>query len=53
MVEAARACGATAKFAGSGGAIVGTYEGDAMFERVRTSLAAIGSRTIKPNVSGD
>jgi len=53
MVEAARACGASAKFAGSGGAIVGTYDGDAMFERVRTSLAAIGSPTIKPIVSGD
>jgi len=53
MVEAARACGASAKFAGSGGAIVGTYDGEEMFERVRGSLAAIGSRTIKPNVSGD
>jgi glucuronokinase len=50
MVETARACGASAKFAGSGGAIVGTYDGGAMFERVRDSLAAIGSRTIKPDV---
>ena len=51
MVEAARACGASAKFAGSGGAIVGTYEGEAMFDRVRDSLAAIGSRAIKPELS--
>jgi glucuronokinase len=51
MVEAARACGASAKFAGSGGAIVGTYEGDAMYDRVRASLAAIGSRTVKPFVT--
>jgi glucuronokinase len=53
MVEAARACGASAKFAGSGGAIVGTYDGEEMFERVRGSLAAIGSRTIKPIVGGE
>jgi glucuronokinase len=51
MVETARACGATAKFAGSGGAIVGTYDGDAMFDRVRAALAAIGSKTIKPTVT--
>ena len=51
MVDAARACGASAKFAGSGGAIIGTYDGDAMFDRVRDSLAAIGSRTVKPEVS--
>jgi len=50
MVETARACGASAKFAGSGGAIVGTYDDEAMFERVRDSLAAIGSRTVKPLV---
>jgi glucuronokinase len=50
MVEAARACGASAKFAGSGGTILGTYEGQAMFDNVRASLSAIGSRTIKPQV---
>jgi glucuronokinase len=52
MVETARACGASAKFAGSGGAIVGTYEDEVMFEQVRDRLAAIGSRTVKPLVSG-
>jgi glucuronokinase len=51
MVDTARACGASAKFAGSGGAIVGTYDGDAMFARVRASLAAIGSRTVRPQVT--
>ncbi len=51
MIETARACGASAKFAGSGGAIVGTYDGDAMFERVRVSLTSIGSRTIRPEVT--
>jgi galactokinase/mevalonate kinase-like predicted kinase len=47
MVETARACGASAKFAGSGGAIVGTYQDDATFDRVRAALATIGSRTIR------
>lgn len=50
MVEAARACGASAKFAGSGGAIVGLYGNDGMFETVRARLAEVGSRTIKPRV---
>lgn len=52
MVEAARACGASAKFAGSGGAIIGIYRDEAMFEDVRAHLAALGSRTIKPQVEG-
>jgi glucuronokinase len=50
MVEAARRCGASAKFAGSGGAILGTYSGEAMFDEVRDRLARIGSRTVKPDV---
>ena len=50
MVEAARACGASAKFAGSGGAIIGTYDGDEMLSALRARLAAMGSRTIKPLV---
>lgn len=50
MVETARACGASAKFAGSGGAIVGTYRDEAMFERVCARMAEIGCRTIKPLV---
>ena len=48
MIDTARRCGASAKFAGSGGAIVGTYDGEPMFERVRASLAAIGSKTVRP-----
>ncbi len=51
MVEVARRCGASAKFAGSGGAIIGTYRDEAMFENLRVRLAEIGSRTIKPQVS--
>jgi len=48
MVETARRSGASAKFAGSGGAILGTYSGEAMYASVRDSLAALGSRTVKP-----
>ena len=51
MVETARRAGASAKFAGSGGAILGTYDGEAMFSNVLASLAAIGSCTIKPQVN--
>ena len=51
MVETARRCGASAKFAGSGGAILGTYSSEAMFATVRDSLAAIGSKTITPQIS--
>ena len=52
MVEVARRCGASAKFAGSGGAIVGTYQDEAMLERLRAAMTALGSRTIIPMVTG-
>lgn len=50
MVATARAAGATAKFAGSGGAIVGTFQDDEMFDRLRRALAAIGVSVIRPKV---
>jgi len=50
MVEVARACGASAKFAGSGGAIVGVYQDEAMFQALTKQLGAIGSRVIKPQI---
>ncbi len=49
MVERARAAGATAKFAGSGGAIIGTYGNDATFRRLQAELSSIGCRVIRPN----
>lgn len=52
MVETARHCGASAKFAGSGGAIIGVYRDEAMFKQICDRMAAIGSRTIKPMVTG-
>ena len=51
MVMAARTTGASAKFAGSGGAIVGTYEDDAQFARLARTLEEIGCRTIKPVIA--
>jgi glucuronokinase len=50
MIETARQCGASAKFAGSGGATIGTYEDEAMFERLCVELARIGSRIVKPQI---
>ena len=53
MVEVARSVGCSAKFAGSGGAIVGAYEDDAMFEKLKTALARISCYTIKPKVAAN
>ncbi len=50
QIEVARACGASANFAGSGGAIIGSYRDEAMFEQLGAKLSEIGSRTIKPQV---
>ena len=51
MVMTARESGASAKFAGSGGAIVGTYEDDAQYEKLKTKLASIGCTTFKPIIA--
>jgi glucuronokinase len=48
MVEAARAAGASAKFTGSGGAIVGTYPDEDAFVRLENALGNIGVKVIKP-----
>ena len=51
MVMVARSAGASAKFAGSGGAIVGTYEDDAQFIHLQKRLSTIGCTTIKPVIA--
>lgn len=48
MIETARSFGASAKFAGSGGAIVGIYRDEVMFNNILKGLGAIGSKVIKP-----
>ncbi len=50
MVMRARAAGASAHYAGSGGSILGIYEDHAMLDRLTESLAAIGCRVITPAV---
>ena len=51
MVMTARRSGASAKFAGSGGAIVGTYEDEAQYAALERDLAAIGCRTLRPTIA--
>ena len=51
MIEAARSAGASAKFTGSGGAIVGIYEGEEMFERLVTNLTPLGIKVLKPIIA--
>ncbi len=48
LVNIARKCGASAKFSGSGGAIIGLYEDDEMLRRLIVNLKKVGTRVIKP-----
>ena len=50
MVERARAAGASAKFAGSGGAIIGTYEDEAMYERILEQFEGTNTVVFKPEI---
>jgi glucuronokinase len=50
MVHTARKAGASSNFAGSGGAIVGTYTDDAMFARLTDHMKAIGVAVIRPKI---
>ena len=51
MVKVARNAGASAKFAGSGGAIVGTYGDEEQFTRLSAALREIGCKTLKPTIA--
>jgi glucuronokinase len=50
LVHTARRAGATSNFAGSGGAIVGTYEDQAMFDRLSEFMRPLGVAVIKPKI---
>jgi glucuronokinase len=50
MVETARAAGASAKFAGSGGAIIGTYGSEAVYQTLVERLGALGCTVFKPEI---
>jgi glucuronokinase len=49
MVELARSVGASAKFTGSGGAIIGTFAGQSMLLQLRNALEPHGVRVIIPS----
>ena len=50
MVEAARATGASAKFAGSGGAIVGLYKDGRQYQQLSDAMAALRCPVLRPMV---
>lgn len=50
LINAARACGASAKFAGSGGTIIGIYRDDDMLNQLFVELKKFRARVIKPFV---
>jgi len=50
MVELARSTGASAKFTGSGGAIIGTYRDEAMFQQLKKRLSERQIEVIKPEI---
>jgi glucuronokinase len=53
MIEAARRTGASAKFTGSGGAIIGTYETEQQLEKLCLAMKTLGATVIKPEIAGD
>jgi glucuronokinase len=48
LVQTARSCGASAKFTGSGGSIIGIYEDDTMLNHLKVELQKVKARVIKP-----
>jgi len=50
MVETARSVGASAKYAGSGGAIVGVYKDETMYANLKQELEHLGCVVFKPRV---
>ncbi len=51
LVNTARKCGASAKFSGSGGAIIGMYTDDRMLQKLIVTLKKINARVIKPYIA--
>lgn len=50
MVELARSIGASAKFTGSGGAIIGTYRNEEMFDNLKSLMDKYEIEVIKPDI---
>jgi len=53
MVYQARKSGASAKFTGSGGAIIGTYDSEEMYDNLQRDLEEIGCAVVKVTVATD
>lgn len=51
MVQRARSCGASAKFAGSGGSIVGFYHSEDMLNKLILEMKQIKARVIRPYIN--
>jgi len=51
LIKTARSCGASAKFTGSGGSIIGTYENDDMYWKLVGSLSEVGAKVIRPFIA--
>jgi glucuronokinase len=50
MVDLARSVGASAKFTGSGGAVIGIYKDEMMFSTLRDKMNNYDIEVIKPNI---
>lgn len=50
MIDTARRLGASAKFAGSGGSILGIYKGREMYDKLVSELTNLGAWVIRPIV---
>jgi glucuronokinase len=50
MVEMARSLGASAKFTGSGGAIIGTYVDDRMYDKLVKNLNEMNIHVLRPSI---
>jgi glucuronokinase len=50
LVQVARSCGASAKFTGSGGSIIGIYTDDEVLTRLVIEMKKIKARVIKPYI---
>ena len=53
MIKCARECGASAKFAGSGGSIIGIYEDEKMYEKLQNEFQKIDTVMFKPKILGE
>ncbi|MFP4521345.1 MAG: mevalonate kinase [Fibrobacterota bacterium] len=51
MVETARSCGASAKFSGSGGAVIGICPNEKTYKKLQKKLGEIGIKVFRPKVA--